>query len=82
MFCVGYNLFSDNSFCSTMTARYLNDLWAFDTQEYKWTQVELKETDSKPSYVIEFTFSFFFFRNLHLGLDREAGFPSFHMQMA
>ena len=31
------------------SARYLNDLWVFDTQEYTWTQVELKETDSRPS---------------------------------
>ncbi len=32
-------------------ARYLNDLWMFDTQEYKWTQMEFKETEQKPSYV-------------------------------
>ena len=68
-----------------MTARYLNDLWVFDTQEYKWTQVELKEADSKPSYVIEFTFSFFFFllsKIYNFGLDHEVGFHSSHMQMA
>ncbi|KDQ12099.1 hypothetical protein BOTBODRAFT_176632 [Botryobasidium botryosum FD-172 SS1] len=28
---------------------YLNDLWLFDTQEYKWRQVELREIDRKPS---------------------------------
>ncbi|KAJ3503550.1 hypothetical protein NLJ89_g8380 [Agrocybe chaxingu] len=33
-----------------VTTRYLNDLWIFDTQEYKWTQVEFKETESRPSY--------------------------------
>jgi hypothetical protein len=32
-------------------ARYLNDLWVFDTQEYKWCQVEFKETELKPSFV-------------------------------
>jgi hypothetical protein len=36
----------------TATARYLNDLWVFDTQEYKWTQVESKATDPRPSYVV------------------------------
>jgi len=34
------------------TARYLNDLWVFDIQEYKWTQVEFRETDPRPSYAI------------------------------
>lgn len=28
--------------------QYLNDTWFFDTQEYKWKQVEFKETDRKP----------------------------------
>src|SRR5258708_19132185 len=56
----GYNSTSDNP-RSTATARYLNDLWIFDTQEYKWTQVELKETNPRPSYVISHSFS----RNLH-----------------
>ena len=32
-------------------ARYLNDLWLFDTQEYKWNQVEFREMDAKPSSV-------------------------------
>ena len=32
-------------------ARYLNDLWVFDMQEYKWCQVEFKETELKPSFV-------------------------------
>ena len=30
-------------------ARYLNDLWLFDTQEYKWNQIEFREMDAKPS---------------------------------
>lgn len=33
------------------TARYHNDLWVFDTQEYVWKQIEFKETELKPSYV-------------------------------
>lgn len=33
-------------------ARYLNDLWVFDTQEYNWTQVEFKETDARPSWAL------------------------------
>ncbi|KAF8990456.1 hypothetical protein BDQ17DRAFT_1371847 [Cyathus striatus] len=32
-----------------VVARYLNDLWIFDTQEYKWHHVEFCETDIKPS---------------------------------
>ncbi|CCM00631.1 uncharacterized protein FIBRA_02668 [Fibroporia radiculosa] len=28
---------------------YLNDLWLFDTQEYKWKQVELRDAERKPS---------------------------------
>ncbi|KAF5380001.1 hypothetical protein D9615_006253 [Tricholomella constricta] len=32
-----------------ITTRYLNDLWVFDTQEYKWRQIELRETDPRPS---------------------------------
>jgi hypothetical protein len=31
------------------TAKYLNDTWIFDTQQYKWQQIEFKETDRKPS---------------------------------
>ena len=33
-------------------ANYLNDLWYFDTQEYVWRQVEFKENERKPSYVM------------------------------
>ena len=33
-------------------ARYLNDLWVFDTHEYKWTQVEFREMEAKPSRVV------------------------------
>ena len=32
-------------------AQYLNDLWLFDTQEYKWHQIEFGVNDRKPSYV-------------------------------
>ena len=32
-------------------AMRLNDLWVFNTQEYKWCQVEFKETELKPSFV-------------------------------
>ncbi|KAH9848749.1 hypothetical protein C2E23DRAFT_842407 [Lenzites betulinus] len=35
---------------------YLNDLWLFDTQEYKWKQVELKATERKPSPRSGFSF--------------------------
>ena len=33
-----------------LPANYLNDLWLFDTQEYKWRQIEFKDNDRKPSY--------------------------------
>lgn len=33
-------------------AKYLNDLWVFDTQEYKWTLIELRENENKPSCVL------------------------------
>ncbi|PPQ95943.1 hypothetical protein CVT26_016109 [Gymnopilus dilepis] len=39
-----------------ITTRYLNDLWVFDTHEYNWTKVELKETDLKPSPRSGFSF--------------------------
>ena len=39
------------SFSNQCIARYLNDLWVFDTQEYSWRQIEFKETELKPSYV-------------------------------
>ncbi|KAI0754124.1 hypothetical protein C8Q80DRAFT_1350004 [Daedaleopsis nitida] len=35
---------------------YLNDLWLFDTQEYKWTKIELKDADRKPSPRSGFSF--------------------------
>ncbi|KAI0765888.1 hypothetical protein BD413DRAFT_481708 [Trametes elegans] len=35
---------------------YLNDLWLFDTQEYKWRQVEFKENERKPSPRSGFSF--------------------------
>lgn len=34
-----------------LTANYLNDLWLFDTQEYKWRQIVFKEAERQPSYV-------------------------------
>jgi hypothetical protein len=47
----GFNgsLFTSFSLHVSVAARYLNDLWVFDTHEYKWMQVEFRETDSKPS---------------------------------
>jgi len=33
-------------------AQYLNDTWVFDTQEYKWRQIEFKDIDRKPSCVV------------------------------
>ncbi|KAI0628646.1 galactose oxidase [Trametes polyzona] len=35
---------------------YLNDLWIFDTQEYKWRQIEFKETERRPSPRSGFSF--------------------------
>ncbi|KAI0330708.1 galactose oxidase [Cubamyces sp. BRFM 1775] len=35
---------------------YLNDLWLFDTQEYKWRQVEFKDTERRPSPRSGFSF--------------------------
>ncbi|TFY62977.1 hypothetical protein EVJ58_g3529 [Rhodofomes roseus] len=35
---------------------YLNDLWMFDTQEYKWRQVEFKDAERKPSPRSGFSF--------------------------
>src|SRR6267154_2392633 len=39
--------------CTNMLnqAQYLYDTWIFDTQEYKWRQIEFKDTDRKPSCV-------------------------------
>ncbi|TFK33534.1 hypothetical protein BDQ12DRAFT_690974 [Crucibulum laeve] len=39
-----------------ITTRYLNDLWLFDTHEYKWQQIEFRETDNKPSPRSGFSF--------------------------
>ncbi|KAJ8502566.1 hypothetical protein ONZ45_g11637 [Pleurotus djamor] len=39
-----------------ITTRYLNDLWVFDTQEYKWQQIEFRQTDTKPSPRSGFSF--------------------------
>ncbi|KAF9558179.1 galactose oxidase [Agrocybe pediades] len=39
-----------------ITTRYLNDLWFFDTQEYKWTLVEFKDTAPRPSPRSGFSF--------------------------
>ncbi|KAJ7685173.1 galactose oxidase [Mycena polygramma] len=39
-----------------ITTRYLNDLWLFDLQEYKWRQIEFRETDLKPSPRSGFSF--------------------------
>ena len=36
-----------------LPANYLNDLWLFDTQEYKWRQIEFKDNDRKPSYAFQ-----------------------------
>jgi hypothetical protein len=33
-------------------ARYLNDLWVFDTQEYTWRQIEFREGENRPSYAL------------------------------
>ncbi|KAJ7063287.1 galactose oxidase [Mycena amicta] len=32
------------------TTKYLNDLWLFDLQDYKWRQAEFKETELRPSH--------------------------------
>ncbi|KAF8587936.1 galactose oxidase [Ramaria rubella] len=39
-----------------MRTNYLNDLWLFNTQEYTWKQVELRDTDRKPSPRSGFSF--------------------------
>ncbi|KAG1733380.1 uncharacterized protein EDB91DRAFT_1149256 [Suillus paluster] len=36
--------------------QYLNDTWVFDTQEYKWRQIDFKDTDRKPSARSGFSF--------------------------
>jgi hypothetical protein len=32
---------------NAITARYMNDLWLFDTQEYKWQQIEFKDPNER-----------------------------------
>ncbi|ETW77675.1 hypothetical protein HETIRDRAFT_163661 [Heterobasidion irregulare TC 32-1] len=39
-----------------VTTRYLNDLWIFDIQEYKWTQIEFNATERRPSPRSGFSF--------------------------
>ncbi|KZV71422.1 galactose oxidase [Peniophora sp. CONT] len=39
-----------------IVTKYLNDLWVFDTQEYKWTHIEFKENENKPSPRSGFSF--------------------------
>ncbi|KAJ7594667.1 galactose oxidase [Mycena floridula] len=39
-----------------ITTRYLNDLWVFDTQEYHWKLIELKENEPRPSPRSGFSF--------------------------
>jgi hypothetical protein len=42
---------SAHDLCLDSSAHYLNDTWIFDTQEYKWGQIDFKESERKPSYV-------------------------------
>ncbi|KAH9914485.1 galactose oxidase [Amylocystis lapponica] len=39
-----------------LRTNYLNDLWLFDTQEYKWRPVEFKDAERKPSPRSGFSF--------------------------
>ncbi|ESK87632.1 kelch domain-containing protein 4 [Moniliophthora roreri MCA 2997] len=39
-----------------ITTKYHNDLWLFDTHEYKWRQIEFRENDAKPSPRSGFSF--------------------------
>ncbi|KAJ7709920.1 hypothetical protein B0H17DRAFT_244413 [Mycena rosella] len=39
-----------------ITTKYLNDLWLFDLQEYKWRQIEFRENDLRPSPRSGFSF--------------------------
>ena len=32
-------------------ANYLSDLWIFDTEEFKWKQIEYIDKDRAPGYV-------------------------------
>ena len=47
LFLFRWNVSTDDSLSTV--ANYLNDLWLFDTQEYKWRQIEFKDADRKPS---------------------------------
>jgi hypothetical protein len=35
-----------------LSASYLSDLWIFDTETYKWKEVEMRATDRAPGYVL------------------------------
>ncbi|KIK70141.1 hypothetical protein GYMLUDRAFT_34611 [Collybiopsis luxurians FD-317 M1] len=39
-----------------ITTRYLDDLWVFDTLEYKWRQIEFRINETKPSPRSGFSF--------------------------
>ncbi|GBE83977.1 Kelch repeat-containing protein [Sparassis crispa] len=39
-----------------LRTNYLNDLWLFDAQEYKWRQVEFRDAERKPSPRSGFSF--------------------------
>ncbi|KAF5390119.1 hypothetical protein D9757_003805 [Collybiopsis confluens] len=39
-----------------VTTRYLEDLWVFDTLEYRWRQIEFKPNESRPSPRSGFSF--------------------------
>ncbi|KAF8799592.1 hypothetical protein BYT27DRAFT_7227801 [Phlegmacium glaucopus] len=51
-----YLVLSGGFYDPGVTTRYLNDLWLFDTQEYKWNQVEFREMDATPSPRSGFSF--------------------------
>jgi hypothetical protein len=40
---------ADIRLLNPLAANYLNDLWVFDIQEYKWKQVAMKDNERKPS---------------------------------
>ena len=39
------------------SANYLNDLWVFDMQEYKWEPIVMKDNERKPSWVFSLPLS-------------------------
>jgi hypothetical protein len=41
----------------TLAANYLNDMWVFDMQEYKWKQIVKKDNERKPSWVFNSSLS-------------------------